>query len=77
VARDASRSVGNASIHGLLRRRVNDRVYGIAVKYRIDDPEFLCECAVDGCPAMVRLTHGAYREARESGTAIVAPRHIG
>jgi hypothetical protein len=76
MAHHVTEGVRTGDLHAMIRREVNDRVYGIAVQHRIAETEFLCECAVEGCPAMVRLSNQAYRASRESGAGIVAPGHL-
>lgn len=67
---------GNVSLHKAVRREVNDRVYEIGVEHRIDASEFLCECSVPDCPALVAVAHDVYTSLREAETPILAPGHV-
>ena len=67
---------GNASVQKAVRREVNDRVYEIGVEHRIDASEFLCECSVPDCPALVAVAHDVYISLRRARTPILAPGHV-
>lgn len=63
--------------HRALLRAVNDRIREVNADLASEDGDFLCECGVENCAEIVRLTireYDAFR-ARPEDPALVAPAH--
>jgi hypothetical protein len=57
-------------------REINEQITRLGVAHRQSRIEIVCECAVLGCAEPIRLSLGAYADARaDPRTFIVAPGH--
>jgi hypothetical protein len=57
-------------------RQINEAIEKLAGAYRQERIEIVCECAVLGCAEPIRISLGAYEDARANPlTFVVAPGH--